>query len=114
MEYPKISLAAARVNANLTQAEAADLMKVCRMFEADRAQDTARGEVMRLLRLKKLLEDTPIGLNGYAKLLDMNNRTLYNKLTGKSHFTYPEYLKLRELFPDRNIDYLLTAEQDSA
>lgn len=87
---------------------------VCRMFEADWAQDTARGEVMRLLRLKKLLEDTPIGLNGYAKLLDMNNRTLYNKLTGKSHFTYPEYLKLRELFPDRNIDYLLTAEQDSA
>lgn len=45
---------------------------------------------------------------GYA------HRTLYNKLTGKSHFTYPEYLKLRELFPDRNIDYLLTAEQDSA
>lgn len=47
------------------------------------------------------------------KLVDMNNRTLYNKLTGKSHFTYPEYLKLRELFPDRNIDYLLTADQDS-
>lgn len=66
-----------------------------------------------MLRLKKLLEDTPIGLNGYAKLLDMNNKALYNKLTGKSHFTYPEYLKLRELFPDRNIDYLLTADQDS-
>ncbi|MEY8385955.1 helix-turn-helix transcriptional regulator [Oscillospiraceae bacterium 38-13] len=31
MEYPKISLAAARVNANLTQAEAADLVGVSRI-----------------------------------------------------------------------------------
>lgn len=30
-EYPKISLAAARVNANLTQAEAADLIGVSRI-----------------------------------------------------------------------------------
>lgn len=67
-----------------------------------------------MLKLKKTLEDSPIGIKGYAKLLDMADRTLYNKLIGASDFTYPEYQKLRSLLPKYNIDYLLTAEQDSA
>lgn len=67
-----------------------------------------------ILKLKKILENSHIGLEGYAKLLDMSNRTLYNKLNGASDFSYPEYLKLKSLLPEYNIDYLLTAEQDSA
>lgn len=47
-------------------------------------------------------------------MLDMADRTLYNKLIGSSDFSYPEYQKLRSLLPEYNIDYLLTAEQDSA
>ncbi len=67
-----------------------------------------------MLKLKKLLESSSIGLGGYAKLLDMSDKTLYNKLTEVSNFSYPEYQKLRSLLPEYNIDYLLTAEQDSA
>lgn len=67
-----------------------------------------------MLKLKKTLENSPIGIKGYAKLLDMAYRTLYNKLIGSSDFSYPEYQKLRSLLPEYNIDYLLTAEQDSA
>lgn len=67
-----------------------------------------------MLKLKKTLENSPIGIKGYAKLLDMADRTLYNKLIGSSDFSYPEYQKLRTLLPEYNIDYLLTAEQDSA
>lgn len=67
-----------------------------------------------MLKLKKILENSPIGIKGYAKLLDMADRTLYNKLIGSSDFSYPEYQKLRSLLPEYNIDYLLTAEQDSA
>lgn len=67
-----------------------------------------------MLKLKRIFEGTSIGLSGYAKLLDMSNKTLYNKLTGASDFSYPEYLKLKSMFPEYNIDYLLTAEQDSA
>lgn len=67
-----------------------------------------------MLKLKKALEDSPIGIKGYAKLLDMSDRTLYNKLIGASDFSYPEYQKLRDLLPQYNIDYLLTAEQSSA
>lgn len=64
-----------------------------------------------MVRLKKILEDTPLGLKGYAKLLDMADKTLYNKLTGMSDFSYPEYLRLKELLPEYNIDYLLSDDQ---
>lgn len=67
-----------------------------------------------MLKLKKYLERGPVGLAGYAKLLGVSNKTLYNKLTGASDFSYTEYQKLKELFPEYNIDYLLTAEQSSA
>ena len=66
-----------------------------------------------MLKLKKTLEDSPIEIKGYAKLLNMADRTLYNKLIGASDFTYPEYQKLRSLLPKYNIDYLLTSEQSS-
>lgn len=64
-----------------------------------------------MVRLKKILENTPLGLKGYAKLLDMADKTLYNKLTGTSDFSYPEYLRLKELLPEYNIDYLLSDDQ---
>lgn len=67
-----------------------------------------------MLKLKRILEKSSIGLGGYAKLLDVSDKTLYNKLTEASDFSYPEYKKLKSLLPEYNIDYLLTAEQDSA
>lgn len=67
-----------------------------------------------MLKIKRIIENSPIGLTGYAKLLDMSSKTLYNKLTEASAFTYPEYQKLKTLLPEYNIDYLLTAQQDSA
>lgn len=67
-----------------------------------------------MLKLKRTLENSPIGIKGYAKLLDMSDRTLYNKLIGASDFSYHEYQKLRSLLPQYNIEYLLTEEQSSA
>lgn len=61
-----------------------------------------------MLRLKKLLENSPISLKEYAELLGMASKTLYNKLSGESEFTYSEYLALKRLFPDRNMDYYLS------
>lgn len=63
-----------------------------------------------MLRLKGILEESPIGIKGYAKLLGLSQKGLYNKLSEASAFTYPEYLRLRELLPEYNIDYLLTRE----
>lgn len=67
-----------------------------------------------MLKLKRTLEASSIGLSGYAKLLGIADKTLYNKLTETSDFTYPEYQKLKALLPEFNIDFLLTPEQDSA
>lgn len=67
-----------------------------------------------MLRLKRVLETSPLGLAGYAKLLDMSSKTLYNKLVGSSDFSYGEYRKLKGLLPKYNIDYLLTDEPDTA
>lgn len=67
-----------------------------------------------MLKLKRILEGSQIGLKGYAKLLDMVDKTLYNKLSGTSDFSYSEYRKLKKLFPEYNIDYLLTEEKSSA
>ena len=63
-----------------------------------------------MLKLKKVLDGSPIGARGYAKLLDMADKTLYNKLTGATDFSYGEYRKLKNLLPEYNIDYLLTEE----
>lgn len=67
-----------------------------------------------MLKLKRIIDSRTIGLKGYAKLLDMADKTLYNKLTGATEFSYGEYQKLKELLPEYNVDYLLTADQDSA
>jgi len=65
-----------------------------------------------LLKLKQLLEKSPIGLTGYAKLLGVSSKTLYNKLTGSSDFSYSEYRQLKTLLPAYNIDYWLTPETE--
>ena len=66
-----------------------------------------------MLKLKRILENSPMGLGKYAKRLGMTNKTLYNKLMGVTAFSYPEYLRLKALLPEYNIDYLLTEDQDN-
>lgn len=61
-----------------------------------------------MLKLKKVIEDSPIGARGYAKLLDISDKTLYNKLIGATDFSYKEYQRLKTLLPEYNMDYLMT------
>lgn len=71
-------------------------------------------EVMTLLRLKKALDARGITQKSCAELLGVSEKTLYNKLTGDSEFTYSEVKRLRAFLPEYNIDYLLAGDQDSA
>lgn len=76
-------------------------------------------EVIHVLRLKQALDARGMSLSGSAELLGMSTKTLYNKMTGASDFTYGEVKKLRVLLPEYNIDFLLTEApedqpQDSA
>lgn len=63
-----------------------------------------------MLRLKRVMDGKGVPLEKYAELLGMSKKTLYNKAIGESDFSYPEYQKLKALFPEYNIDYLLTEE----
>ena len=62
------------------------------------------------LRLKRILEGKGLPLKEYASLLGISEKTLYNKLTGATEFTYGEFQKLKTLLPEYNIDYLLSEE----
>lgn len=42
-----------------------------------------------------------------AELLGITEKTLYNKLTGATEFTYSEVKRLHSFLPEYNIDYLL-------
>ena len=62
------------------------------------------------LRLKRILEGKGLPRKEYAVLLGISEKTLYNKLTGTTEFTYGEFQKLKALLPEYNIDYLLSEE----
>lgn len=67
-----------------------------------------------MLRLKRALDAKGMTVKGSAELLGISGKTLYNKVTGASEFTYGEVKKLRAMLPEYNMDFLLTESQDSA
>lgn len=46
-----------------------------------------------MLRLKKILENRGVQFREYASLLGMTEKTLYNKLTCATDFSYGEWRK---------------------
>lgn len=64
-----------------------------------------------MMRLRHALETRGITQKACAELLGITEKTLYNKLTGSSEFTYSEVQKLRIFLPEYNIDYLLADDK---
>lgn len=64
-----------------------------------------------MIRLKQALEARGITQKSCADLLGISEKTLYNKLSGGSEFTYSEVKRLRAFLPEYNIDYLLADDQ---
>lgn len=64
-----------------------------------------------MIRLKQALDARGITQKACSELLGISEKTLYNKLTGNSEFTYSEVQKLRIFLPEYNIDYLLADDQ---
>ncbi len=67
-----------------------------------------------VLRLKRALDAKGMTMKGSAELLGISEKTLYNKMTGASEFTYGEVKKLRAMLPEYNVDFLLDEAKDSA
>lgn len=65
-------------------------------------------------RLEHALDARGISKKSCAELLGITEKTLYNKLTGATEFTYGEVRRLRSFLPEYNIDYLLDIDANDA
>ena len=65
-----------------------------------------------MVHLKQALDARGITQKSCAELLGISEKTLYNKLSGNSEFTYSEVKRLRAFLPEYNIDYLLAELDD--
>lgn len=66
-----------------------------------------------MLRLKDVLDTKGITLKSCAELLNISEKTLRNKMSGKTEFTYNEIKRLKAFLPEYNIDYLLEVRDAS-
>ncbi len=64
-----------------------------------------------MIRLKRALDARGISQKSCADLLGISEKSFYNKLTGKTDFTYGEVRKLKAFLPEYNLDYLM--EEDA-
>ena len=65
-------------------------------------------------RLKKILENRGVSAKEYAALLGISEKSLYNKLTCSTDFSYSEYKKLKTLLPEYNVEYLMSDDASGA
>lgn len=64
-----------------------------------------------LNNLKSVLDDKGITIRAFAKVLEVDERTIQNKIKGRTPFTYPEVLTAKkELFPEYDTEYLFRNE----
>lgn len=62
--------------------------------------------------LKIELHKKNITIIALAKFLEVNEKTVQNKLNGKTDFTYPEAIKISKyLFPEYTLSYLFQQEE---
>ena len=62
--------------------------------------------------LRTALRQKGISLKRYAEFLNIGEKSVQNKLTGKTDFTYPEFRKTCTLLSEYNADYLFTTNDD--
>ena len=61
-----------------------------------------------MLRLKHSLDSKGITVKGCAALLGISEKSMSNKLAGRSDFLYREARKLKSILPEYDVDYLLS------
>ena len=67
-----------------------------------------------LVNLKKVLDSKGISLRAYAAVLGVTEKTAWNKVYGKTDFTYAEAVKTKtELFPEYDLEYLFASTEAS-
>lgn len=65
-----------------------------------------------LNNLRMALHRKGISVKQYAEILGVGEKTVQNKLVGKTDFTYPEFRKTCALLFEYNADYLFATEEE--
>ena len=63
-----------------------------------------------MLNAKRAIAQKSIPMKMIAGYLGIAEKTLFNKLTGSTEFTYGEARKLHELLPEYSLEYLMAPE----
>lgn len=65
------------------------------------------------INLRTALQQKGISVKQYAEILGIGEKTVQNKLTGRTDFTYPEFRKTCTLLFEYNADYLFTEKVEN-
>ena len=63
-----------------------------------------------MLNAKRAIAQKSIPMKMVASYLGIAEKSLFNKLTGSTEFTYGEARKLHELFPEYSLEYLMSED----
>jgi len=61
--------------------------------------------------LRTALYQRGISMKQYAEILGVGEKTVQNKLTGRTDFSYPEFKKTCTLLSEYNADYLFSEKE---
>ena len=65
-----------------------------------------------MLKIRNAMDKRNLTYSGLAALLGISEKTAKNKVSGRSEFTYGEARKVKTIFPEYDLDYLMTAESE--
>lgn len=63
-----------------------------------------------LVNLRNVLNRKGISVKQYADVLGVGEKTVRNKMSGVTDFTYTEFKKTCTMLPEYNADYLFSQE----
>lgn len=66
-----------------------------------------------MLKLKRVLDAKGIPTKTCAAVIQVSEKSAYNKIVGATDFTYKEACRLRGLLPEYNLDFLLSDETEA-
>lgn len=63
-----------------------------------------------MLNIRNAMQTRNMTYQGLASLLGISEKTAKNKVAGRSEFTYGEARKVKTIFPEYDLDYLMAVE----
>ena len=64
-----------------------------------------------MLRLKRILDKKGLTCRMCAAEIGISEKSMYNKISGATEFTYSEFRRLQEILPEYNMHYLMCEEE---